>query len=304
MLAGIEEAFHTGLENKDDQKMTAIKSALAGIIDYAGLFPPAALDLATAVRNYQTYAQGKDAPALGRFIVDVNRLPELRSAAGDSLGQLPLSVIAVPDSQWSQIQRLLGEGFSIQSIEVKTDQPAQIERIIQNIPSSITAYFEISSQIDTSPAEDAILAVGARAKLRMGGLVTEAFPSADIVANKLKHFAARGLAFKGTAGLHHPIRSRHAFTYAPEGPSGIMHGFMNLLCAAALIYFGGEASDARALLNEEKSSAWKITPDAIGWHSFMWSIEQLCEVRERFFVSFGSCSFVEPMRDLEALGWL
>jgi hypothetical protein len=127
--------------------------------------------------------------------------------------------------------------------------------------------------------------------------------TSDIV-KVLRVLAARGIPFKATAGLHHPIRSRHCFTYEPDSPAGMMHGFVNLFCAAMLVYFGGDVSDAEVLLEEEDNVAWMISNDAIGWGSLRWSTAQVREVRQRFMTSFGSCSFEEPIRDLEALGWL
>jgi hypothetical protein len=37
-------------------------------------------------------------------------------------------------------------------------------------------------------------------------------------------------------------------------------------------------------------------------HGFRWTAELVREVRQ-FFTGFGSCSFTEPIQDLEALGW-
>jgi hypothetical protein len=48
-------------------------------IDYAGLFPPANLDMPTAITNYATYRQSNDAWMLGRFICPASRLIELNS---------------------------------------------------------------------------------------------------------------------------------------------------------------------------------------------------------------------------------
>ncbi|MDE3185968.1 MAG: hypothetical protein KGM96_00415, partial [Acidobacteriota bacterium] len=120
----------------------------------------------------------------------------------------------------------------------------------------------------------------------------------------LQALAARRVAFKATAGLHHPIRARHAFTLEPDGAAGMMHGFVNLCCAAALIHCGGEAGEARRVLDEVDAGAWRVAPDGIGWRGREWSVEELRGVRRAFFLSFGSCSFEEPMHDLEALGWL
>lgn len=48
-----------------------------GIIDYAGLFPPADLPLDTAIQNYADYKKGDDARMLSRFIIPAARLDEL-----------------------------------------------------------------------------------------------------------------------------------------------------------------------------------------------------------------------------------
>jgi hypothetical protein len=146
-------------------------------------------------------------------------------------------------------------------------------------------------------------AAGARVKLRMGGVATEAFPSAAAVAEMLEALYRCGLAFKATAGLHHPLRSRHPFTYAPDSPTGTMHGFINLFCAAALIHFGGNIAEAIVILDEQDPGAWRLTPDGITWRSHTWSAEHIAEVRKQF-VGIGSCSFEEPIGELETLGWL
>ena len=54
-----------------------LRALLSEIIDYAGLFPPAALDMRTAVRNYAAYGAGDDSAMLGRFVVPASRLSEL-----------------------------------------------------------------------------------------------------------------------------------------------------------------------------------------------------------------------------------
>lgn len=283
--------------------MTALESLLAGIIDYAGLYPPADLDMRAAVRNYLSYGRSRHASALGRFIVDINRLTELREAAGDSIRHFRLSVLASANTDWNSLAALLHEGFLIDTVEIKTDHPSQIARIVQCIPPDLTTYFEVPFNPHASETLEAIYAAGARVKLRMGGIVADAFPPALTVANMLKALADRRIPFKATAGLHHPVRSRHPFTYAPDSPSGLMHGFLNLCCSAALLYFGGDVSQAVLLLDEQDPGAWHITPDAIAWRNVRWSTDQLRSVREKFFISFGSCSFAEPMDDLEALGW-
>jgi hypothetical protein len=55
----------------------SLRALLTGLIDYAGLFPPAGLPLGEAIRNYARYRQGADAWMLGRFVCPAGLLPEL-----------------------------------------------------------------------------------------------------------------------------------------------------------------------------------------------------------------------------------
>jgi len=84
----------------------------------------------------------------------------------------------------------------------------------------------------------------------------------------------------------------------------MMHGFVNLFCAASLLFFDGELRDALCVLEDEDPTAWRFTNEGIGWRDFRWNSEQIQSVRRNFLTSFGSCSFEEPLRDLETLGWL
>jgi hypothetical protein len=276
---------------------------LASLIDYAGLYPPAGLDMRTAVRNYLAYQRSRHAPALGRFIVNLDRIDELRAVAGDDLRKMKLSVIVPTNADGGRVSALLDDGLPIESIEMKIQLISEIANLSNKLPPNIERYFELAIGSVEPEILRAIGAAGARVKLRMGGVTAEAFPSTAAVARALKSLGEYGLAFKATAGLHHPIRSRHPFTHAPDSQAGWMHGFVNLVCAVALIHSGGTADEAEALLDERDPNAWCVTPDGIARRSHIWNTDHLSETRRKF-ISFGSCSFEEPIRDLEALGWL
>src|SRR5205823_1969005 len=55
----------------------SLRTLLAGILDYAGLFPPARLPLAQAIRNYTCYRADPDGWMLGRFVCPAAQLEEL-----------------------------------------------------------------------------------------------------------------------------------------------------------------------------------------------------------------------------------
>ena len=62
--------------------LASARAFLEGIIDYAGLFPPADLPLIQALANYQNYRQSPEGWLLGRFICPAARLPELTALHG------------------------------------------------------------------------------------------------------------------------------------------------------------------------------------------------------------------------------
>ena len=57
----------------------SLRALLAGVVDYAGLFPPAGLALDLALTHYVRYRQGPGGWMLGRFVCPAARLPELVS---------------------------------------------------------------------------------------------------------------------------------------------------------------------------------------------------------------------------------
>jgi len=57
------------------------RALLAGLVDYAGLFPPAALPMDEAVAEYARWRRSPEAFMLGRFVAPAARLVELGRAA-------------------------------------------------------------------------------------------------------------------------------------------------------------------------------------------------------------------------------
>jgi hypothetical protein len=284
--------------------MNAIDTLLAGFFDYAGLYPPASLSLRSAANNYLDYAQAKHAAALGRFIVNADRLEELRSIAGDRTKQFKLCVIAPDLKSLDGISRQISNGMPVETVEVKCADPGVIRQIAASIPKSLTTYIEIPFDTQGIAALDAISRADMRAKIRMGGVVAEAFPPASAVIQMLSTLEKLRLPFKATAGLHHPIRSSQPLTYDPHSEKATMHGFLNLSCAAAVLYFGGTEKDAEDILQDEDVRSWKVDAASIQWRHLTWTRDQLSTLRHQFFMGVGSCSFEEPIHDLEALGWL
>ena len=293
----------------------ALRSLLSGLIDYAGLFPPAGLGMAEAVRNYDTYVRGEHAWMLGRFIVPAARLAEYEDAVRNSgldANAWSLSVLATA-SDVDIIARFNTGGDesgasglgSIDTLEIKAGRAREIQEAAQAFGDNYQLYFETPPENWPSLLQATAVA-RARAKIRTGGESEGAIPPESRVLEFLRIASERRLAFKATAGLHHPLRAMQRLTYKPDSPQAVMHGFLNVFCAAVLLWHEpGLRQEAAWMLGERDADA--ITMDeAMTWHNsgVTLTVEQIREARERFAISFGSCSFTEPIEDLRKLGWL
>lgn len=254
----------------------ALRALLANLVDYAGLFPPAALSLPAAAENYTRYLRSESAWMLGRFVVPAAQLGQLTNTDG-----WRITVLSDADAPAGDLP--------IQSIETKTVRKF-----------SLPTYCEIP--LDDSDALVAVQRLGAFAKVRTGGLTPDSIPGAPAIARFLGACAKLGLPFKATAGLHHPVRSPHPLTYGANAPRATMHGFVNVFLAAAFAWQGVDESTIVEVLNETDPDAFRFAEGA-RWRDATLTVEQLAASR-RFAHSFGSCSFDEPVADLRRLGWL
>ncbi len=115
--------------------MTAAHALLEGLIDYAGLFPPASLDMQTAVRNYAAYQLSDEAWMLGRFIVPAQRLMEFTSAfdevcCGEQTSPWLLSVLSTGDAELdADLFASFSEGAAfLDAIELKSRMRKRLGR--------------------------------------------------------------------------------------------------------------------------------------------------------------------------------
>jgi hypothetical protein len=200
----------------------------------------------------------------------------------------------------------------IDTLELKLDPRADVAVISAYAPSDVTLWFEISPGPSLGADLARLAETGHGAKLRTGGVSPEVIPSSAAVAHVLLGCARAGVRLKATAGLHHPIRAPHRLTYADDSPTAVMHGFLNVFVGAALArqlvlhrYPEPEAQVAlTALLDDTDPHAFSWHDDAVIWRRHRLDVPALVSVRTDAARSFGSCSFEEPIEDLQQLGLL
>jgi hypothetical protein len=289
--------------------MSSARSFLRGIIDYAGLFPPAQLGMSAAVNAYDEYRHGADKDLLGRFVVPATRLGEL----SNSLAQLPhegasnwkLSVIASDVGGAAraveQFNSSHSNGTACDSVEMPVKSVDDINNAVDLFAANIELFLELDLLDDPLPLIREIATTRASAKIRTGGVVESAIPSPSHVLRFMEGCVDEGVPFKATAGLHHLIRGRYPLTYDEGSATAVMFGFMNVFLAAALCASGSSEGAVLGALEETDPTAFRFDDRGFWWQDHFLLHEQLAVVRQNVAVSFGSCSFTEPVSQAKLL---
>jgi hypothetical protein len=150
----------------------SLRALLANIVDYAGLYPPAALPLPEVVANYQRYLRSPDGWMLNRLVLPLDKLASVEVGSDWRLSVL---VEQEPGRLPPQVQTL--ETTGVQRLSLPTYCEAPLDQIVDGF-----------------------------AKIRTN------VPDVEKLADFLCAAAKRRLPFMATAGLHRPIRSEmHGF---------------------------------------------------------------------------------------------
>lgn len=298
----------------------ALHRLLAGAVDYAGVFPPAALPLEQSARNYAEYRLGPDRWALGRFMLAPHHLAplaallplsDISAGAPSAPGPWPLGLTLGPDLQAglhanrefeAQVPAALAR---VTGAEARAATVAEVDRTVAALPDHWDRFIELPLDQDPAPLIDALAAraTGPRspllgAKFRTGSVEASGFPAPDHLLRALALVMAAGIPFKCTAGLHHPVRGRYRLSYAPDSPTGMMYGYLNVFLAAALLGAGHPADVVRPVLLEEDPTAFVLGPDRVGWRHLTLDEAAVLRFRAGGLQGFGSCSFREPVDEL------
>ncbi len=295
--------------------LESVRLLMTGAVDYAGLFPPSSVSMPEAVLNYATYRNSNFSWMLGRFVCSVARLEELADAARDFVSRDAAHswrVAAVAgDDLYDTIRRIEdfnannNPGLICDVVEMKADTLYQIEAVTHDLPRGVTVYFEIDPKVELVEKLTAIAKYGQRAKLRTGGVTPEAFPRSVDVVRFVTACAAANVPFKATAGLHHPIRCHRPLTYAADSPKGTMHGFLNVFLMTGFAIESYRRSFLEDVMEEEFEEVFKVDAAGITWRGeYTLNLHQIERLRTLGIQSFGSCSFDEPVADLQSLGML
>ena len=296
----------------------SLVTLLTGVVDYAGLFPPANLELETALRNHANYLRSPESWMLGGFVLPVKKFPDA-AANFPALGGSQLCIAALgpkTENAAQFIKALTAATNAIRKFGTSNAISASVEQIEMELPASAGASLvetnkalaglevPIFWEAAVDEAERMIEFIAERRrtgagrfgfKLRTGGVIASAFPSSVQIARTLVAAARSQVPIKFTAGLHHPIRKFDTSVQTK------MHGFLNVLGAGVLAAeHGWNQQQTAAMLEDEDSTSFAFDDRAFSWREWKVTTERI-KAHRAFVTSFGSCSFDEPRDDLRAL---
>lgn len=294
-----------------------MRSMLEGVIDYAGLFPPARLPMGDALKEYLEIVHGPDKWLVDRFACPSGKLQDLTIELTDHPDEpfVPLAVIGsgqADHKHWrhgiehdalemTKFQGAVEDLAEIQAYEVRVPDHEHLAEYVGDLQAF--ANVDLFVELPWGPEMADSLAVLAEteiafAKARTGGLEASAFPSSGDLAGFIQQCVQLDLTFKLTAGLHHPLPTIDPHTGAT------MHGFLNVLAATALALSEDlSRREMEDLLDERDPKAFGFKRESLVWREHRATIEDVENARTLFF-SFGSCSVREPLEGLDGIGLL
>jgi hypothetical protein len=307
----------------DDQRPPAaitegLAALLSNLIDYAGLLPPASLDMPMTVADYASYVAGKDAWLLERLVIPVSRLEEFEAQAAAHLPRAgeqepwPISALvraAGEEDLPDDLDRIAAfnerhcdpqHGLAlIDVVELKADSARAIDDAIDLMPDDLYPFFELPSAGDSRGLIAALVGGEAGAKIRMGGKTAGLPLTPADVARFIATCAAADVPFKAIGGLHHPL------THAGEGGQNMEIGFLNLIIAAVLaLNADPDEGDLIRVLEEGDIDAFMFDDAGLKWRDHRATVEEIEDTRLAFVASIACSSFDEPCRNLRAIGLL
>ena len=272
-----------------------VASLLLELLDDAALFPPGNAEMAAAVPDHLLHRRSEYSRWIGPFVCPADRVDELAKAAtGLPPGSLEVA-LTVPGGPGQLAGALtdIGRLAAVRPVAVELPlqgaAPERIASTVRRSGSPIPVYAELPFA-DVPAAATELRSVGLRLKLRTGGTVATAFPGERALAGVLAVAVGAGLAFKCTAGLHQAVRHHDPTTGFDH------HGFLNIALAVHQLGRGETADTARATLAETDEEAVAAAVRLLTGPD----IDRL----RAAFRSFGTCSVLDPLTDLQRIGLL
>lgn len=323
--------------------MKAFKSFMNGIIDYAGMFPPANLELKPAFQNYLNYISSDDEWMMDKFVCSMKSFGTIADTNTDvykllknytserrvsfSLlltgGKTAKEFLKSFETDLKQVNDFIGNNdVEINSFEVKIPNELfdkfntnALKIFFKDYRDMLNSFDKQESSVFFEPP------VNDNYKF-----VFEKFAhtAAEIIDENRKGFKLRtgGITpelFPSTEQVSFALKTcrdnkvrfkataglHHPVRHYNDSVSTKMHGFLNIFGAGVLAYSNLlSLKEINEIIQDEHSVSFVFTEDKFKWNDIPADADSITNARKEFVNSFGSCSFDEPKDDLKNLNLL
>ncbi len=308
----------------------SLRILLDGIIDYAGLFPPARLASNEALKEYRAQREADTSWILGRFICPVSRLEQLSQLNSDSGSRSVLAVSAIVgsgetageslqalQSDLTRIARVawIDKSLRVEALEIKVPEALAVdsrgldeflgnaaELFSASLPRLRSCFWEIPRGADWPRVLD-------RAAAMLQSLHSASVEEAPFWGLKMRCGGLDAAAFPSVNELATVLETCLRFGLLFKATAGLhqplphpdpatgaaAHGFFNLF-AGALLRRAGKLTRPQLgeLLADENPRHFRFEEGELGWKESSITLSDISSGRKHF-ISFGSCSVQEPL---------
>lgn len=276
----------------------SIPALLERLCDDAATFPPGNLALADAVPAYYVHRASNYSALVGPFIIAAAALPTIgRLLASESVGSFEAAITL---NRPEELPRALATAEAIPALRVVALEVAVPGDVLTHevVPKiwwalrdrpDVAVFLELPRDERRGDLIARLADTPYFAKLRTGGVSADLYPDEHELATAVLATTRAGLPFKATAGLHHAVRNTDQETGFEQ------HGFLNLMSAVDAARAGADVAQLRELIAER-------APGAVA-EQIRGLAGRAPTVRAQFR-SFGTCSIVEPLEEMTAMGVL
>lgn len=315
------------------------RAFLSGLIDYAGLFPPAALGLRQALFAYGRDWKGPYGWILNRFILPISRRVELQPFLGAFEAERPLrlsvlgyAAASTSDETWEN--RALRTVTDAHRYEIQSGGRLRFDRFEMRLPVELASDSDALAMLlgdldgvfraqgrgtsglalevpfleapDTvAPAVQAIAEANGRAARDAFALKLRC---GGVTADLFPSVEALARALMEAIRADVPFKAtaglHHPVRQYREEVNAEMHGFMNVFGGAILARLHGLDEDGLAEILSDTDPGHFELGETLRWTTLEADAPDIEDARRSSALSYGSCSFDEPRDDLRQLGWL
>lgn len=310
------------------------------LIDYAGLFPPAKLDLNTSFNNFLNYQSGKNSNMLSKFICPVKLLPDLYQLFNrktEMIQPIEISLIITGGENLEAFKNSLKSDLELRSKFIdETKSSFKVNNFEYKIPDEIIKnkdHKEISELlkfISDNTGSDHEIKLSFFAESTLEGdwksniefiadalemhnenyddtgfkLRTGGITKTAFPSSEQIAFAV-GYCLKRNLEMKFTAGLHHPIRHFDIGLDTKMHGFINVFTAGIIAKRHNISEhEMIKLLEDESAENFRFTESGFSWNGYEIENEDIHFARSTFVKSYGSCSFDEPVDDLKKLNLL